>query len=109
MMDGVEILSQYICTEINPIAIIVCLMVCMLVGGVFDEINELTEGILGIIVGAAFGLFAYLIIFHCIFPVKYISYKVTISEEVSMTEFYERYEIIDVDGAIYTIREKNDD
>ena len=31
----------------------------------------------------------------------------TISESVSMTEFYEQYEIIDVDGKIYTIKEKN--
>ena len=106
MMDGVEILSQSVCTELNPIAVFVCLLVCMLVGWVIDEINDLTEGILGIIAGAVLGLFAYVIIFHCIFPVKYISYKVTISEDVSITEFYERYEIIDVDGAIYTIRNK---
>lgn len=33
-------------------------------------------------------------------------YKVTISEEVSMVEFCEKYEVIDVDGMIYTIKEK---
>jgi hypothetical protein len=32
-------------------------------------------------------------------------YKVTISDEVSMKEFLERYEIVDQDGKIFTVRE----
>lgn len=35
-------------------------------------------------------------------------YKVTISDEVSMNEFLERYEIIDQEGKIYTVRERNE-
>ena len=35
-------------------------------------------------------------------------YKVTISDEVSMNDFLERYEIIDQEGKIYTVRERND-
>ena len=39
-------------------------------------------------------------------PTKYeTQYKVTISDEVSMNEFLERYEIIDQEGKIYTVRE----
>lgn len=38
-------------------------------------------------------------------PVKTI-YKVTIDESVSMVEFYKRYEIIDQDGLIFTVYEK---
>ena len=39
-------------------------------------------------------------------PTKYETrYKVTISDEVSMNEFLERYEIIDQEGKIYTVRE----
>lgn len=38
-------------------------------------------------------------------PIKTI-YKVTIDESVSMVEFYDRYEIIDQDGLIFTISEK---
>lgn len=109
MIEGIEILSQSVYTELNTIGVFVCLIVCMLVGWVVDAINELSEGILGITAGAILGLFVYVIIFHCIFPVKYIQYKVTISEEVSMVEFYERYEIIDVDGMIYTIKEKKNE
>lgn len=35
-------------------------------------------------------------------------YKVTISEDVKLTDFYERYEIVEQNGKIYTIRERDD-
>lgn len=35
-----------------------------------------------------------------------IAYKVTVGDSVSMNEFYEKYEILDVDGKIYTIKER---
>ncbi len=41
-------------------------------------------------------------------PTEYkTQYKVTISDEVSMNEFLERYEIVDQDGKIYTVRERD--
>lgn len=41
-------------------------------------------------------------------PIEYeTQYKVTISDEVSMNEFLEKYEIIDQEGKIFTIRERN--
>lgn len=106
MIDGVEILSQHVCTETNEIGLILCILICAIVGFAIDLCNDLSDGIFGTITGGLVGVFAYAIIFQCIFPIKFIKYKVTVSEEVSMTEFFERYEIIDVDGAIYTIREK---
>lgn len=36
----------------------------------------------------------------------YIQYKVTISDEVSMNEFTEKYKIVEQEGKIFTIREK---
>ena len=42
-------------------------------------------------------------------PTEYeTQYKVTISDEVSMNDFLEIYEIVDQDGKIYTVRERND-
>lgn len=39
-------------------------------------------------------------------PVVYETrYKVTISEDVSMTDFLEKYEIVSTEGKIYTVRE----
>ena len=34
------------------------------------------------------------------------AYEVIIDDEVSLNEFYEKYEIIDVNGKIYTIKER---
>jgi hypothetical protein len=39
-------------------------------------------------------------------PTGKYEYKVTIDDSVSMNEFNERYEIIEVEGKIYTIKEK---
>lgn len=35
-------------------------------------------------------------------------YKVTVSDEVSMNEFLARYEIIDQEGKVYTVRQRDD-
>lgn len=43
-------------------------------------------------------------------PVKYeTQYKIIISDEVKMSEFYEKYEIIGQDGKIFTVREKQNE
>ena len=40
-------------------------------------------------------------------PTHYIpTYKVTISDEVSMNEFMDKYEILNQDGKIYTVKER---
>lgn len=41
-------------------------------------------------------------------PIEYeTQYKVTISDEVQMNEFFDKYEIIDQEGKIYTVRERD--
>ena len=56
----------------------------------------------GLIVGLAFGSIGGE-------PTAYeTQYKVTVSDKVSMNEFLARYEIIDQEGSIYTIRERDD-
>lgn len=60
--------------------------------------------IVGIICGVAFG-----VIFGDVgkLPTAYETHhKVTIDDSVSMTEFLDKYEIIDQEGKIYTVREK---
>lgn len=61
--------------------------------------------IFGVIVGILMGL----VFGGDVFPKETIyetRYKVTISDEVSMTKFCERYEVINQDGKIFTVREK---
>ena len=38
--------------------------------------------------------------------INHIEYKVTIDDSVSMTEFMDKYEILDQEGKIYTVKEK---
>ena len=57
--------------------------------------------IFGVVVGVGVGVDGL--------PTEYeTQYKVTISDEVSMNDFLERYEIIDQEGKIYTVRERNE-
>lgn len=54
----------------------------------------------GIFIGCSFGRLLKT-------PTKYeTQYKVTISDEVKMDEFCEKYEIIEQDGKIYTVRDR---
>lgn len=39
--------------------------------------------------------------------ISHIEYKVIIDESVSMVEFMDKYEILDQEGEIYTVKEKN--
>ena len=42
-------------------------------------------------------------------PIEYeMQYKVTISDEVLMNDFLDKYEIVDQEGKIYTVREINE-
>lgn len=39
--------------------------------------------------------------------IDYVKYKVVVSDEVSVVDFCDKYEIIEKDGKIFTVREKN--
>ena len=67
-----------------------------------DLLIAITLGtISGVISGALAGILSST-------PTEYrTQYKVTVSDEVSMNEFLEKYEIIDQEGKILTIRERN--
>lgn len=57
------------------------------------------------IVGILFALFAGFLIAPT--PVEYEThYEVSITEEVNMKEFMDKYEILETRGSIYTVREK---
>lgn len=66
--------------------------------------------IFGLICGVIFGaLFGVLLARDADSTEYETHYKVTISEEVKMTEFLERYEIVAQEGKIYTVRERGND
>jgi predicted ABC-type sugar transport system permease subunit len=114
-MTGVEILATeevVIATAFNWVAF--CLSICFFLGvagivSVFVLYNPDTETVvLSLALGLVFGvLIGALCAINSASPTEYeTQYKVTISDEVSMNEFLEHYEIIDQEGKIFTVREK---
>ena len=91
------------------ISFAVLLTVFVLIGigmsaGFADRKQILVGAIAGTILGGVFGL---MFGFALETPTEYEThYKVTISDEVHMNDFLERYEILDQEGKIYTVRER---
>ena len=117
-MTGIEILAtREIATEfafnwnVFLITFSVILGMFALIGIVMSLVSyDWSNLIGGIVAGAAIGMLIGGVVGDgvlCI-PVTYkTQYKVTISDEVSMNEFLEKYEIIDQEGKILTIRERS--
>lgn len=98
------------------------------VGSAFNQLMAiLGGGLVGLVVGfmgaatednIGIGIFIFIVIsiftgaiigFGNAKPTHYVStYKVTISDEVSMNDFMEKYEILEQDGRIYTVKERED-
>jgi hypothetical protein len=118
-MQGVEILtSAQVVTEwaSNWIVFWVVFLIMFGIGLFFgikftiaeDDWTPMVACILvSIIVGCLFGLWGGEI-FRGVASYE-TQYKVTISDEVSMTEFYEHYEVIEQDGKIFTVKEKTNE
>ena len=115
-MNGVEILtSEQVATEWadnwTGFWIVFSVIVgILLIVGIISAIQQNSFGyiILTIMMGGLFGyMFGLLPLKLYQTPTAYeTQYKVTVSDKVSMTEFYEHYEVIEQDGKIFTVREK---
>lgn len=117
-MTGVEILAiEEVATAFNFNwmscwdAAAICMVVCVAIGSIIsltdgDAIGIVAFSILGVLVSAMCGPIAG---YADQIPTEYEShYKVIITDEVSMNDFTDKYEIIDQEGKIYTVRERND-
>ena len=117
-MSGVEILSVIeepillFNEEVFEITFFITLVVFFFVGSYLS----ITESdwiyfpiflITGIIVGVLLAILAGAI---CCTETDEVetSYKVTVSDEVPLNEFLDKYEIIDQDGKIYTVKERGE-
>ena len=113
MINGVEILAaQEVATafafnwENFWIAFAIVTLLGIFIGFIaFWSSEDLTCIVVGLILGAAFGTILGAGIGASSLPTEYeTQYKVTISDEVSMNDFLERYEIVSQEGKIYTVR-----
>lgn len=91
-------------------AVFLILFGLMLIGGLIAFADERDLGVLvifaigglalGAVIGAVVGGGASI-------AAGYVEeYKATVSEDVSLVEFNERYEIVEQEGKIYTVRER---
>ena len=118
-MEGVQILNQFeVVTKTTFswqafwVGALIGVGIALFVAAIFG-LNEQS-------LFAFFFMFGFLTIFIAIFigalsgakiapkPVAYEThYEVTISDDVNMKEFMDKYEIVETRGAIYTVREKD--
>lgn len=120
-MNGVTILnSTEIVAETAHMWSAKCTVsLCFMIAGLFLLIGTLwvsgrwSEQAFNVlsIIGAAifvFGLVFTLLFYKIENPISYkIQYQVTADDSVSLNEFLENYNIISIDGKIYTVEEKN--
>jgi RsiW-degrading membrane proteinase PrsW (M82 family) len=116
-MNGVEILNSEIIYETTScpwlialfagIGFLVSLTCCIFywIDVCFDA-KDIAIVLVCTLVGAIIGVVAFLNITHETDTVDYIEYKVTIDDSVSMNEFLDKYEILDQEGKIYTVKER---
>lgn len=113
MLEGITVLNEFTANVFNAdaflwgflISAIVIVGICIIAAIINHDESWLMIGAVLILPCLLFGVSCG----DCFFAIEETQYKVLISEEVSMTEFNERYEIVDHEGQIFTIREKEID
>lgn len=110
-MNGVEILSQEVIynTVLPPWCIAVGFMAGF-ISVILMVVSIVYENGLGVVL-SALALVASIIVAglgdtYSKTDINHVEYKVIINDSVSMTEFMDKYMILDQEGRIYTVREK---
>lgn len=115
MMDGIEVLAQekvvvYTSTPVWPAIVFGFIVVLFALIGFFvvlkmDEDWLVFAAITGL--GLIIATFVSSALFSAFSHTDTVNeYKVIISDNVNVAEFYEHYDVIEVEGKIFTIREK---
>lgn len=115
-MDGMTILSTYehpTAHYMDDSSIIftcvVIMVVCAVIGFILTIISE-ENGFIPtfLILGAIICIFTNIVTSSCCVEYTYEThYKVILDDTVSINEFLDKYEIVDIDGEIYTVKELN--
>ena len=113
IMNGIEVLNQ---TEIvqTPLEIGLTGIICGIIFfiGIVIAANIKNDNIMGFISFVVAIIAGIILIVSAILtlfveePTGKYQYDCLISEDVSMTEFYEKYEVVEINGKIWTIKEK---
>ncbi len=109
-MTGVEILATGEgATSFEPnLPVFLSVLAFCVIGGIIIGSKDKEYGlgaIIGLFIGILVGFLSGVVI--GVAEIEYYpTYKVIISDEVSMNEFMDKYEILNQDGKIYTVKER---
>lgn len=109
-MEGIEVLA----TIPEGVNFVPNLPFAIIVGGIIGIgiwcATDTGSIIAGLLIGSLIGAMAFLITAGVSMkPTEFIdTYKVIISDEIKLNKFYERYEILEQEGKIFTIKEKTE-
>ena len=110
-MEGITILNEIQKTAAPDWMVVLGLALCFL-GLISIIIHAASQKIVSAMTSIV--IFIIIIIWTISFCIvnstiyDHTEYKVIIDDSVNFNEFNEKYEIIDIDGKIYTIKEKED-
>ena len=116
-MNGVEILSEQTIYQVDCLWWLFFLFIGIgFVIGLIAAIKEWVDFgwntymlwlmLMTTIVGAWVGVLGIIFSKHETDVVDHIEYKVTVSEDVNFNEFMNKYEVVDQDGKIYTVKDR---
>lgn len=110
-MEGIEILNEVVVSNhpVVGVIVVICgilILLISLVALVFAAKEGSFLGIIGFIATCALGGFFIGCGIDEVNQQPETHYQVIIDDSVPMNEFYKKYEIIEVEGKIYTIKEK---
>lgn len=111
-MNGVNIIGMNIESNVNPIGIFVGIIFLLIsVVLLFYILRSFEENNDALILIFLIGMFITCVIFsfsffYSSFKSPYLEYKVTIDDDASISDFIDRYEVLDKNGEIYTVKEK---
>ena len=120
-MDGVTILNEIEVVQVmndtfNYTAGCIALIITVLIGSIIGffigriQWDELSGTLSGALLGLVLGLFTMAVFgFAFSYPLETkttVRYEVTVDDSVSLTEFYEHYNIIEQRGEIFIVEKK---
>lgn len=107
MIDGITVLNNVIISDFNPVpwlCVLIGFLVVFIVIYIFDKYNRQdTLCWWGIIFIAVFMFFIFDI--RCS---QVDAIQCTIEDNVSINEVYDKYDVVDKQGEIWTLREKTE-
>lgn len=111
MIDGIQVLSQEVIYSASLKPVIAAFIAIVVSGALTVTLAIKANEAIILPLGALVTIFVGLItgvMFEATtaVPTGRYEYKVLIDDSVPMTEFYEKYDLISVEGQIYIIRDK---